>query len=95
MAPWRAPDPQRPGDFGSWATRHLHSERFDPALWRVVRAGPEIVAGAICTAGTLQRSEHSVGLAVDAAGHTGAFRLYERVGMVPALGRGDVWEAAR
>jgi mycothiol synthase len=32
------------------------------------------------------RGEHSVGLGVDAASDTGAFRLYERAGMTPALG---------
>jgi mycothiol synthase len=112
-----------PRDFESWAKRHLESERFDPTLWCVVRAGPEIVAGSICTSGTYgggfvhalftrrgrrrqgvgaavlrdsfrrlwQAGEHSVGLAVDAAGDTGAFRLYERAGMVPASG-GVVYE---
>jgi len=33
-----------------------------------------------------KRGEHSVGLGVDAASDTGAFRLYERAGMTPALG---------
>jgi len=33
-----------------------------------------------------ERGEHSVGLGVDAASETGAFRLYERAGMAPALG---------
>jgi GNAT superfamily N-acetyltransferase len=33
-----------------------------------------------------ERGEHSVGLGVDAASITGAFRLYERAGMTPALG---------
>ena len=32
------------------------------------------------------RGEHSVGLGVDAANDTGAFRLYERAGMTPVLG---------
>ena len=32
------------------------------------------------------RGERSVGLSVDAANETGAFRLYERAGMAPALG---------
>ena len=32
------------------------------------------------------RGEHSVGLGVDAASDTGAFRLYERAGMAPVLG---------
>jgi mycothiol synthase len=33
-----------------------------------------------------ERGEHSVGLGVDAESETGAFRLYERAGMKPALG---------
>jgi mycothiol synthase len=33
-----------------------------------------------------ERGERSVGLGVDAASDTGAFRLYERAGMTPALG---------
>jgi len=33
-----------------------------------------------------QRGERRVGLGVDAANDTGAFRLYERAGMTPALG---------
>ena len=33
-----------------------------------------------------ERGEHSVGLGVDAASDTGAFRLYERAGMAPTLG---------
>ena len=33
-----------------------------------------------------ERGEHSVGLGVDAANETGAFRLYERAGMAPVLG---------
>ena len=107
-----------PRDFGSWSNINVGSERFDPALWCVVRAGDEIVAGTICTADTYgggyvhalftrrpwrgrgvgaallldafrrfwERAEHNVGLGVDAASDTGAFRLYERAGMSPALG---------
>ncbi len=107
-----------PRDFESWSKVHLGSERFDPTLWCVVRAGDEIAAGAICTGDTYgggfvhvlftrrpwrkqgvgaallgdsfgrfwERGEHSVGLGVDAASDTGAFRLYERAGMAPALG---------
>jgi GNAT superfamily N-acetyltransferase len=107
-----------PRDFESWSKLHLGSDRFDPALWCVVRAGDEIAAGTICTGETygggfvhalftrrpwrkrgvgsalLQDSfrrlwgcgERSVGLGVDAASETGAFRLYERAGMKPALG---------
>jgi hypothetical protein len=33
-----------------------------------------------------ERGEHSIGLGVDAASDSGAFRLYERAGMTPALG---------
>ena len=107
-----------PRDFESWWKPHLESERFDPALWCVVRAGDEIAAGTICTGDTYgggfvhtlftrrpwrrqgvgaalladsfgrfwERGEHSVGLGVDAASDTGAFRLYERAGMRPAIG---------
>ena len=105
-------------DFESWSKVDLESERFDPTLWCVVRAGDEIAAGTICTGDTYgggfvhalftrrpwrrqgvgaalladsfrrfwERGEHSVGLGVDAASDTGAFRLYERAGMTPALG---------
>lgn len=107
-----------PRDFESWSSSHLGSERFDPALWCVVRAGDEMAAGTICTGDTFgggfvhalftrrpwrrrgvgaallgdsfgrfwERGEHSVGLSVDAASDTGAFRLYERAGMAPVLG---------
>ena len=33
-----------------------------------------------------ERGERSIGLGVDAANETGAFRLYERAGMSPVLG---------
>ena len=107
-----------PRDFRSWSKGHLGIERFDPALWCVVRAGNEIAAGTICTGDTYgggfvhalftrrrwrkqgvgtalladslarlwERGERSVGLGVDAASDTGAFRLYERAGMTPTLG---------
>jgi mycothiol synthase len=107
-----------PRDFESWSKGHLGSERFDPTLWCVLRAGDEIAAGTICTADTYgggfvhalftrrpwrkqgvgaallgdsfgrfwERGEHSIGLGVDAANDTGAFRLYERAGMTPVLG---------
>jgi hypothetical protein len=39
-----------PRDFESWSKFHLESERFDPSLWCVVRAGNEIAAGTICMA---------------------------------------------
>ena len=105
-------------DFEAWAKTSMESERFDPALWCVVRAGDEIAAGSISTGDTYgggfvhslftrrpwrrlgvgaallhdafgrfwERGERSVGLGVDAANDTGAFRLYERAGMTPALG---------
>lgn len=105
-------------DLGSWSQSHVDTERFDPALWCVVRAGDEIAAGTICTGATYgggwvhalftrrawrrqgvgaallsdvftrfwARGERSVGLGVDAASDTGAFRLYERAGMRPVLG---------
>ena len=41
-----------PRDFGPWSKVHIDSERFDPALWCVVRAGDEIAAGTISTADT-------------------------------------------
>ncbi len=107
-----------PHDFEAWSTRHLGSERFDPGLWCVVRAGDAIAAGTICAGDTYgggwvhalftrrpwrkqgvgaalltdsfgrfwKRGEHRVGLGVDAASDTGAFRLYERAGMAPVLG---------
>ena len=107
-----------PREFESWSKGHLGSERFDPTLWCVVRAGDGIAAGTICTDNTYgggwvhalftrrpwrkqgvgaallsdsfgrfwERGEHSVGLGVDAANDTGAFRLYERAGMAPVLG---------
>src|SRR5450755_58753 len=107
-----------PRDIESWSKSHLGSERFDPTLWCVVRAGDEIAAGTICTGDTYgggwvhalftrrpwrkqgvgaallgdafgrfwERGEHSVGLSFDVASDTGAFRLYQRAGMAPALG---------
>jgi mycothiol synthase len=107
-----------PREFEPWSHRFLGSERFDPTLWCMVRAGDEIAAGTICTANTYgggwvhalftrrpwrkrgvgaalldasfarfwERGERSVGLGVDTANVTGAFRLYERAGMLPKLG---------
>ena len=111
---WDSP----PRDFESWSKGHLGSERFDPTLWCVVRAGDEIAAGTICRGDTYgggwvdvlftrrpwrrqgvgaallcdsfgrfwERGEHIVGLSVDSASDTGAFRLYERAGMAAVLG---------
>jgi GNAT superfamily N-acetyltransferase len=107
-----------PRDFESWSRGYLESERCDPSLWCVVRAGNEIAAGAISTCDTYGggwvqtlftrrpwrkrgvgaallrdaftrlwgHGERSIGLGVDTAGDTGAFRVYERAGMAPALG---------
>lgn len=57
---------------------------FTRRQWRKQGVG----AGLLCDAfGRLWgRGERSVGLGVDAGSDTGAFRLYERVGMVPVLG---------
>ena len=41
-----------PRDFESWSAPNLGSERFDPTLWCVVRAGDGIAAGTICTGDT-------------------------------------------
>ena len=105
-------------DFESWSKARLESERFDPALWCVVRAGKEIAAGTVSTGDTYgggfvhalftrrpwrnkgvgaalladsfrrlwEHGERSIGLGVDAASDSGAFRLYERAGMKPRLG---------
>jgi mycothiol synthase len=40
----------RPRDLAYWRGLHIETERFDASLWRVVRAGDEVVAGAICEA---------------------------------------------
>jgi mycothiol synthase len=40
----------RPRDLARWRALHIDRERFDPSLWRVVRAGDEVAAGAICEA---------------------------------------------
>jgi len=40
----------RPRDLARWRALHVETERFDPSLWCVVRAGDEVVAGAICEA---------------------------------------------
>ena len=39
-------------DFELWSRLNLRSARFDPALWCMVLAGDEVVAGTICTADT-------------------------------------------
>jgi mycothiol synthase len=40
----------QPSDLARWRELHVETERFDPSLWRVVRARDEVVAGAICEA---------------------------------------------
>ena len=41
-----------PRDLETWSTLHLTSERFDPGLWCLVRAGDEIAAGTVSSADT-------------------------------------------
>ena len=108
----------RPRDLARWRELHIETERFDASLWRVVRAGDEVAAGAICEAdrygggwvsvlftrrpwraqgvgrallldalGKFRgRGETSAGLGVDAENKTGAFQLYESIGMRPVMG---------
>ena len=40
----------QPRDLARWRELHVETESFDPSLWRIVRAGGEIAAGAICEA---------------------------------------------
>jgi len=40
----------RPRDLARWRELHIDTEHFDASLWRIVRAGDEVVAGAICEA---------------------------------------------
>jgi mycothiol synthase len=40
----------QPRDRARWRELHVETESFDPSLWRIVRAGDEIAAGAICEA---------------------------------------------
>ena len=47
-----------PRDFEAWSKAHLGSERFDPTLWCVVRAGDEIAAGTICAGDTFGVENH-------------------------------------
>jgi len=57
---------------------------FTRRPWRKHGVGAALLADAF---GRLwERGEHSVGLGVDAASDSGAFRLYERAGMAPVLG---------
>jgi mycothiol synthase len=108
----------RPLDLVGWRELNVDTERFDPSLWRIVRAGDEVAGGVICEADRYgggwiavlftrrpwrgrgvgrallldafrkfrDRGERSVGLGVDAQNATGAFQLYESVGMWPVMG---------
>jgi mycothiol synthase len=57
---------------------------FTRRPWRKQGVGAALLADAF--ARFWARDERSVGLGVDAASNTGAFRLYERAGMSPKLG---------
>jgi mycothiol synthase len=57
---------------------------FTRRPWRRQGVGAALLADAFGR--FWERGEHSVGLGVDAANDTGAFRLYERAGMAPVLG---------
>ena len=48
----RMPGTSRRATSSRGRSGHLGSERFDPTLWCVVRAGDEIAAGTICTGDT-------------------------------------------
>jgi GNAT superfamily N-acetyltransferase len=56
---------------------------FTRRPWRNRGVGAALLADSF--ARFWERGEHSVGLGVDPASDTGAFRLYERAGMVPVL----------
>ena len=58
---------------------------FTRRRWRKQGVGAALLADAFGR--FWERGEHSVGLGVDTASETGAFRLYERAGMAPAPGR--------
>lgn len=57
---------------------------FTRRPWRRRSVGAALVRDAFVR--LWERGERSIGLGADAASETGAFRLYERAGMVPALG---------
>ncbi len=66
--------------YGGGFVRALFTRR----PWRKQGVGAALLADAFGR--FWERGEHSVGLGVDAANDTGAFRLYERAGMGPTLG---------
>lgn len=57
---------------------------FTRRSWRKRGVGTALLSDSF--ARFWERGEHSIGLGVDAASTTGAFRLYERAGMSPRLG---------
>ncbi len=57
---------------------------FTRRPWRKQGIGQALLADAFRR--LWERGERSVGLGVDAASDSGAFRLYERAGMTPRLG---------
>jgi mycothiol synthase len=57
---------------------------FTRRPWRKLGVGAALLRDAFGR--FWERGERSVGLGVDAANDTGAFRLYERAGMMPVLG---------
>jgi len=57
---------------------------FTRRPWRKQGVGAALLGDALGR--FWERGEHSVGLGVDAASDTGAFRLYQRAGMAPVLG---------
>ena len=57
---------------------------FTRRPWRTQGVGAALLGDALGR--FWERGEHSVGLGVDAASDTGAFRLYQRAGMAPVLG---------
>lgn len=57
---------------------------FTRRAWRKRGVGTALLSDSF--ARFWERGEHSIGLGVDAASDTGAFRLYERAGMSPQLG---------
>jgi mycothiol synthase len=74
---------------GTIATGDTYGGGFVHALftrraWRRQGVGAALLADAFGR--FWERGEHAIGLGVDAASDTGAFRLYERAGMAPALG---------
>jgi mycothiol synthase len=69
-----------PGTYGGGFVHALFTRR----RWRRAGVGAAVLRDSFRR--LWRRGERSVGLAVDAASDTGAFRLYERAGMVPALG---------